>query len=395
MLFWTLVAAMLLIALAILVVPSLRITRDDDVSRKDVNVELYRNEVARLERDLADGQIDQHTFDSSKQELDLNLLADTENDEAEARNQSGRLPAIITVVAVPIMAVGLYLGLGQSDIATGKLVTDRPAELQAIEQMMTRLVDRLEQNPDDSEGWVMLGRSYTALQQFDKAQQAYTRAYQLIGDDPDFLADYAEILAMNAGNQLQGRPMDLLNTALKKDRNHIKSLWLAGHAEVQVGNNKQAVAYWKRLLNALPPEDEAVATVKQYIAQVSGEPQPQATPAGTATLTVNVQLAKSMAARARPDDTVFIFARAASGPRMPLAIVRKQVKDLPVTVTLDDSQAMTPQMTLSTFDQVVVGARVSRSGNALAQSGDIQGLSGAVASSRKQPVTITIDSVIP
>jgi len=395
MLFWFLAAAMLLIALAILIVPVLRTATDQGPDRQDVNIELYRQQMAKLDQELADGQIDQAGYDESKRELDLNLLADTETAEQTAKTGSGRIIAAITGILVPVLAIGLYLGIGRADIATGNLHTDQAPELQAIEKMMTRLQQRLQANPNDSEGWVMLGRSYTALQQFAKAEQAYAKAYTLIGDDPDFLADYAEIMAMNAGNRLQGPPRKLLDLALKKNKSHIKSLWLLGHAELQLGHNKQAVAYWKRLLKVLPAGDEAVATVKQYIAQVEGRPTEPAQPTGTARLTVKVQLAKSVIARAQPEDSVFIFARAAEGPRMPLAIVRKQVKDLPITVTLDDSMAMTPQMTLSKFDQVVVGARVSRSGNALAQSGDIQGLSGAVSSGRKQPVTITIDSVVP
>jgi len=395
MLFWFLAAAMLLIALAILIVPVLRVRPDKGPDRKDINIELYRQQLAKLEEELADDQIDRANFDEAKREIDLNLLADTETTEQSAKTGSSRVIAAIAGILVPVLTIAIYLGIGRADIATGKMHTDQSAELQAIEKMMTGLEQRLQANPNDSEGWVMLGRSYTALQQFAKAEQAYAKAYTLIGDDPDFLADYAEVMAMNAGNRLQGPPRKLLELALSKNKSHIKTLWLLGHAELQLGHNKQAVAYWKRLLKILPANDEAVATVNQYIAQVEGRPAEPVKPVATARLTVNVQLAKSMVARAQPGDTVFIFARAAQGPRMPLAIIRKQVKDLPITVTLDDSMAMTPQMTLSKFDQVVVGARVSKSGNALAQSGDIQGLSGAVSSGRKQPVTITIDSVIP
>lgn len=396
-LFWSIVTIMILLALAILLVPVLRNRPESGPDRKAINVELYRAQVTRLEEELDDGLIDQQAFDSAKQEIDRNLLADTADSDAAATAKSGRIPAIVTAVVVPVLAVSLYLGLGRADLISAPTQTGAAPGVHQIEEMMTKLIKHLQEQPGDSEGWVMLGRSYTALQQYNKAQMAYTRAYALIGDDPDFLADYAEILAMNADNKLQGKPEQLLRIALKKDPQHVKSLWLSGHAELQLGHKKQALSFWKKLLKVLPKDDtEAINTVHQYIAQVEGrEFKPVAKAASAARLTVAVSLDPSLKSTVKPEQTVFIFARAAAGPKMPLAIVRKQVRDLPVTVTLDDSMAMAPQMTLSKFDQVVVGARVSQTGTALAQSGDIQGLSKAIDSKRKQPLSVVINSRVP
>jgi len=401
-LFWVSAFLMTLIAIAILIIPVLRGTRETGPGRKEANVAIYRKQIDALQAELDDGLISSDDFAASKQELDRNLLADTAATETASERGSGRIPAAVTAVAVPVIAVSLYLGLGSVELIdhpttqTTQATPSESAQLQSIEKMVTGLAERLKQNPNDSEGWVMLGRSYTALRRFGDAEQAYAKAYTLIGDDPDFLADYAEILAMNADNQLQGPPMRLLQTALKKNSKHIKSLWLSGHGELQMGNRKKAVAYWKKLVTVLPKDDEAVATVQQYIAQVEGQPAQAPQPvAKTASLTVQVSLQPALAKKLKPDHVVFIYARAAQGPRMPLAIIRKQVKDLPVTVTLDDSMAMTPQMTLSQFEQVVVGARVSMTGNAIAQSGDIQGVSGAISSASKQPISIIINSVVP
>ena len=391
-LFWSIIVFMIVVALVILIVPVLRTRPETGPDRNAINIELYRTQVARLEEELNEGLLDPKAYEAARQEIDRNLLDDTADSETVARTRSGRIPAIITAIVVPVVAISLYLGLGRADLAD--IQPQKAPDVHQIEAMMTKLINHLKEKPDDSEGWVMLGRSYTALNEYDKAEDAYKKAYKLIGDDPDFLADYAEIIAMNRNNELAGEPRKLLQTALKKNPNAIKALWLSGHAELQLGHDKQAVAYWKKLLKVLPSNDtEAINTVNQYIAQVEGQPAPPPVASSSAKLTVKVSLAPAI--KVNPDDTVFIFARAASGPKMPLAIVRKQVRDLPLTVTLDDSMAMAPQMTLSKFNKVVVGARVSKTGTALPQSGDIQGLSPTIESTRKQPVSIVINSVVP
>ena len=391
-LFWSILIFMILVALVILIVPVLRTRPETGPDRNAINIELYRTQVARLEEELNEGLLDPKAYEAARQEIDRNLLDDTADSETVARTRSGRIPAIITAIVVPVVAISLYLGLGRADLAD--IQPQKAPDVHQIEAMMTKLINHLKEKPDDSEGWVMLGRSYTALNEYDKAEDAYKKAYKLIGDDPDFLADYAEIIAMNRNNELAGEPRKLLQTALKKNPNAIKALWLSGHAELQLGHDKQAVAYWKKLLKVLPSNDtEAINTVNQYISQVEGQPAPPPVASSSAKLTVKVSLAPAI--KVNPDDTVFIFARAASGPKMPLAIVRKQVRDLPLTVTLDDSMAMAPQMTLSKFNKVVVGARVSKTGTALPQSGDIQGLSPTIESTRKQPVSIVINSVVP
>lgn len=393
-LFWSIIAFMVLVALVILIVPVLRTRPETGPDRKSINIELYRTQVAKLEEDLQEGLLDQQAFDEAKQEIDRNLLEDTADTDSVAQAKSGRIPAIITAIVVPVVAIGLYLGLGRADLVD--IQPQKTPNAHQIEKMMSRLISHLKEHPDDSDSWVILGRSYTALNEYGKAEQAYKKAYALIGDNPDFLADYAEIIAMNHNNELAGEPRKLLRIALKKNPDTIKALWLSGHAELQLGNDKKAVAYWKKLLKVLPPKDsEAINTVNQYIAQVEGKQAPPPVAGGSAKLTVKVSLASSIEASVKPDETVFIFARAASGPRMPLAIVRKQVRDLPLTVTLDDSMAMSPQMTLSKFDKVIVGARVSKTGQALPQSGDIQGVSPTIQSTRKDPVSVVINSVVP
>jgi cytochrome c-type biogenesis protein CcmH len=194
-------------------------------------------------------------------------------------------------------------------------------------------------------------------------------------------------------------------TALETDPDNVKALWLAGHWKNQQGSYADAVRYWQQAAQLLPPEGKDAEVIAQQISQVRAKlapgevveaPAPRQQPAAAGkAITVNVTLDPQVAAGAAAGDTVFIFARALSGPRMPLAIVRKQVSDLPLTVTLDDSTAMAPAMKLSNFEEVTVGARVSKSGTAMPQSGDLQGLVEPVVPGSGPAIELSIDSRVP
>jgi cytochrome c-type biogenesis protein CcmH len=281
--------------------------------------------------------------------------------------------------------------------------------------MVGQLEARLQSNPDDGEGWMMLGRSYYFLKRYPDAAKAYARAAALGGDqDPGLLADYADTVAMANGRSMKGQPYELVKKALGIEPFHEKSLWLAGTAAYQEEDYPAALDYWERLKQVFPPGSQNFEQMQQNIAEIhqlmaqrgmkvpaasapvqTATAKPAAAGGAAAKITGSVKLVPALAANAAPTDTVFVFARAAQGPRMPLAIVRKQVKDLPFSFTLDDSMAMNPAMKLSSFPQVVVGARISKSGNAMPQSGDLQGQSEVVAVSAGQQVDVVINSVTP
>jgi cytochrome c-type biogenesis protein CcmH len=253
--------------------------------------------------------------------------------------------------------------------------------------MVSRLAARLKENPEDAEGWMMLGRSYAVLGRFGEAGEAYAKAAARMPGDAQLLADYADALAMAQGRTLQGEPERILLRALAIDPNNVKALLLAGTAAFNRNDGAAAVRHWERVLGLLPAESDMVQRVQASIAQArslggsSGGKTQIAKPAqalGGGRVSGVVTLAPQLAGKVAPGDTVFIFARAAEGPRMPLAILRKRGSDLPVKFTLDDSMAMAPQMKLSAFPQVVIGARVSKSADASPQPGDLQGLSGPV-----------------
>ena len=267
--------------------------------------------------------------------------------------------------------------------------------------MVARLVARLEKTPQDGNGWALLGRSYGVMQRYQDAAAAYARAAALITDDADLLADYADALAMSQGQRIEGKPLQLIEQALKIDPLQWKALAMAGTAAFERKEFQHAIGYWEKLQSRAEPDSELARTMASNIEearQLAGiKAQTQATkpaPAAVASVQGTVSLSRAQAAKAAPSDTVFIFARAVEGPRMPLAIVRRQVKDLPLTFSLDDTQAMSPAMKLSNFTEVVIGARVSKSGNAAPQSGDLQGTSQTVKVGAKN-VAIVIDSVIP
>jgi cytochrome c-type biogenesis protein CcmH len=279
-----------------------------------------------------------------------------------------------------------------------------------------KLAARMKEEPGNAEGWGLLARSYVRMGRHAEAVPAFAKAVAIVGDDPSLLVDWADALAMSNGRVLEGEPLALVERALKSDPDNGKGLALSGTAAFNRKDFKLAVQRWERLASVSPPDsaflpqlqssiDEArslagmppgprVAAAAQPSQGVTSAAPGSASAAATgALLTGTVKLAPALAAQARPEDVVFVFARPAEGARMPLAILRYQVKDLPVSFRLDDSMAMSPAMKLSAFPQVVVTARVSKSGQAAPGPGDLSGQSAAVAN-QTQGLVVEINEVV-
>ena len=302
---------------------------------------------------------------------------------------SKSLLATIGGFVVLISAAG-YAWIGTPQALNAELRTPPPPVTAAqVEAMVQGLAERLKQRPDDADGWVMLGCSYAALDRHPEAVPAFQRALALRPRDAGLMADYADALAMASGGTLAGEPSRVIDQALAIEPANPKLLALAGTAAFSRNDFAGALRHWEKLAQ-LAPDSEYMAQLQSGIdaarqrlagpaaAQASAPTaSPTAPVAATAAASVSgeVRLAPALAAKAAPEDTVFIFARAAEGPRMPLAILRKQVKDLPLRFTLDDSLAMSPAAKLSSATRVVVGARISKSGDAMPRAGDLQGLS--------------------
>lgn len=429
-LFWSLAAGMMVLALLFTVPPLLRSQKRLDVSEDDLNTAVIKAQLAELEADLEAGKLDQAQYAAARKDLERELLYDLARPEDAAGNpstRSGRWAALLLVPAVPVCAVLLYQQLGSEKIIgiLQQTAASRPPPAQtqpqtqphSIEELVVQLAERLRGEPDNLQGWALLAKSYTSMGRHADAVEAYANIRRLGGDQPGLLADYADALVMANGGRFTDEAGGLLEKAIELDPENLKGLWLIGHWKYGQGAYAEALDYWQRAAAKLPPGGEDARVIAQQISQVQSRLGISSTPAlltaqapsqtaadaspgesdgaSAASITVQVALDPGLNDAAAPEDTLFIFARAAQGPRMPLAIVRKQVKDLPVTVTLDDSLAMSPAMTLSKFGEVTVGARVSKSGNAIPQSGDLQGTVSPVATQGAQPVQLTIDNRVP
>jgi cytochrome c-type biogenesis protein CcmH len=392
--FWISAAVMVAVALAFVLPPLIGRARAQDVSRDAVNLAIYRERRQELESQRDAGLLDESSFEGTLAELDRDLLQDVEAPARteEAPDSRSPYPAVVAAVLLPLAAFSLYGLLGTPE-AGGE-------RAHSLEEMVSGLARRLADTPDDPEGWLMLGRSYAAMNRLEDAQAALEESDRRRPDHPMTLVALAEVVAGQQGNRLDGEPARLVARALEIDPSFARALWLAGVDAFNRDDRARAAELWQRILSTPDLSPEATARVQQALAQTGVTPQaaPAQTPttaAGGPTVTVDVSLDPSLAARVEGGETVFVFARAASGPRMPLAIARLSAADLPAQVTLDESMAMAPQMSLATFEQVVVGARISRSGNATPSSGDLEGSSGPVVPAQQPQVTVTIDRVVP
>lgn len=423
-LFWVVAVLLMIAALFFLVPPVLaRQHSVDAAERRQININIHRDKMKELDQDLASGVLSQEQYDAARKEVEAGLLEDVSNDDDDdnptdvadvaVQQRFARFSLIVIVAMVPLISIISYANLGGGKAAFNpeQAVPEVSAEGHegTIEGMINQLLQRLAAAPDDAEGWVMLGRSYYFVKDHEKAAGAFKKAVELMGDsNPDLLADYADALAVSNNRTMAGEPYALVKRALAVNPNHQKALWLAGTGAYQVGDLKTAYDYWQHLQGLFEPGSENFQAIERNLGELrglmaqqgmevpQGAPAPVVAATGVAGSSVSgrVELVPALAGGAAPEDTVFIFARAASGPPMPLAVLRKKVKDLPVSFTLDDSMAMSPQMKLSRFPEVVVGARISKSGNAMPQSGDFQGLS-PVVSVGTTDIPILINSVVP
>jgi cytochrome c-type biogenesis protein CcmH len=396
--FWVLSALLAVGALALTLRPLLR-RSGAGVSRDELNVSVYRDQLRELDADLRAGTLAQADHERSRRELERRMLEDVEEKPA-----AGKIPpaptrarsiGIFAAAAIPLVSLAVYFAVGSPGALDPRPQAAQDAGMAQIEAMVDKLAERLAQNPEDLEGWRMLGRSYTVLGRFAEAASAYAKAAARSPRDPQLLADLADAIAMSRGQSMKGEPEELVLRALQIDPNNLKALALAGTAAYDRGNFRAAARYWERMLPHVAPDSEDARTIQANVdeAKTRAASKPAAKGANNA-VRGTVSLSPALAAKASPDDTVFIFARAAEGPPMPLAVLRKRVRDLPVTFSLDDSMAMTPAAKLSAFPRIIVGARISKSGNATPQTGDLQGTSAPVANTASG-VKVTIDTVVP
>lgn len=386
-LFWLIAAGLGLAVLAWVLRPLFSRPHAAALSRSSANLAVYRDQLRELDADLAAGTLARDDYQRARAELEARLLKDVAQPEAQPARPAGRLAAWIVGATLPVLALALYLLVGNPE------AIDREAELQAsaaqVESMIARLAARLRENPDDVAGWKLLGRSYGVMGRYDEAADAYAKAAVRAPRDAALLADFAEALAMARGRSLRGEPEKLALRALELDPGNLKALALAGAAAFERDDFAGAAAHWERMLAHVPPGSDEARGIRENVAEARSRAGAERHAGVRGTVSLSPQLAE----KAAPDDTVFVFARAAEGPPMPLAVERIRVRDLPYRFRLDDSMAMTPAMKVSAFPKVVVAARISKSGAASAQPGDLQGASAPVPNDASA-VRVVIDSLV-
>ena len=428
------IVIMVAIAVAALLV-GMKWQRDSRLpDRNQQNIDILRQEFVELKARHDAGELNEADYKQAYDELVVTLGTDLQSEvQPTARpplqvTQGKTLIAAFILLAV--LAPSLYYVLGNPAAINAPKMSAADAHsptnphaaandknLPTIEVMVDRLRKKLEENPNNPEGWLMLGRSYMTMNQYAKAVDALTRAYSQNSNDPSILLAYADALAMQNGGIVDDKGFKLIQRVLEIKPNEPSALWMAAMAYEGKQDLPTAIAHWKRLLSLVEanPNDyrEVQMRLAQAEARLTGNPlvlppahppmpmaqatpnTPVAAPASGASVTAVIKLDDRYKQRVNADDTVFVFARAVNGPRQPLAAKRLQVKDLPATIKLDDSMAMSPMNKLSDHAQVLIGARVSRTGNVMPSTGDPQGSSDVVETKKQgQTVQITINQEV-
>jgi cytochrome c-type biogenesis protein CcmH len=401
--FWIAVAALLALALALLIIPLMRATRVPQADqRQQQNIQIAREKKLLLETQLADGEIDQVGYDAAYLDLQGALALELDRNEGQGEAARGKWMALLVLLAIPCASLSLYLVFGDYRVIQNPQIVQAPVHQQnttapemTLDEMVVAIEKRLQNNPDDAEAWFMLGRTHMGKRQYDEAVKAFRRSNQLMADDPGILFALSDALAMQNNGSLLGEPEALIQRGLQLAPRFPNGLWLAGMAAEQRQDFKSAHQYWSTLLPMISDNAESTNEVTEMLAMLEQrDPSLVKAVATDRELKLRIDISAELRAQASPETAVFVYAKAMQGPPMPLAVKRLQLKDLPVTLSLSDADAMMPTMKLSSFDQVIVGARVSLSGNPVAQDGDFYTEQNSVNRANPPPqIDLTIDRV--
>ena len=423
LIFWLIASAMTLCVIGLLLWPLLRRSTGIAMGDHESKLAVYRQQFAELDQDRKNGTLNDELYQQAQRELERRLLDETGSADTvltAARWQvNSRFVAALLGIVIPTASVALYWELGNPLAVTHPTVSLSAAQensdsghqtVEGLDALSERLKNKLEQNPNDGVGWALLARSYAEMGQHSDAVAIYEKAMKLLPDDPQLLVDYADALGMLHGRKLAGKPELLIQQALKIDPNHVKALMLAGTVAFDRREFRQAAEYWERASANLPTDavgevwQELLSGINEAKELAGGKPVTvkavdEATssrlPGGqVAGISGSVSLAPSLAAKGASMDTLFVFARELNGPPIPVSIVRATKQDLPFTFRLDDSTSPMPSRKLSAAGTVVIVARLSKSGQAMPQSGDLEGMSHPVKPGVDR-ITVVIDRERP
>jgi cytochrome c-type biogenesis protein CcmH len=356
-------------------------------SQASANAKVYRDQILDLDREHDSGHISDEEWQQSRDELSMRLLEDTSAaDDPVAKTEKPAVwTAVVLAVALPISAMGFYMWVGEPE-ALNPMALKSPDQVDQkdLAKLAETLADKLQSQPENLQGWVMLGRTYRTLENFDASIKAYDAALKLSADD-DLQLERIEVMAMQRQGNFDGEPWRVIRDILQKDPQHYGALLTAGSASYAERKYADALKYWEQARKPLeanhpdlPGLENAIATVRETMglpakAASTGPSGGPAAASSALNVSGQISLSAALKAKASPNDTVFVYATPANGDRMPLAIMKTTVSQLPLNFTLDDSTAMTPDRKLSTAGEVFIKVRVSKSGNAMPQSGDLTG----------------------
>ncbi|MFQ3246277.1 MAG: cytochrome c-type biogenesis protein CcmH [Arenicella sp.] len=404
-------AVITLIALGILIMPLLRTRNTVSYERQAQNIHYAKERLEELEAQLKNASISATDYEALKLEIestlahDIDIVNNSNDTQVAGPRRSNKLAIGLMSVFLPLSALGFYLIVGTPE-AIDPIVESGPSQKQ-VDELIVDIEKRLEENPNDLEGWQVISQTYLSLGRYSDAKQAYQRVLTLGGETAFAYASLADATALAAGGQVTEEASEYIQRALTIDPNNRQALWLAGLGSAQSGDQVMAKQHWSRLIPLLDDAPQQQQELRDIVRDNFGDSSAEnvateqaSTPAPTAELsiqtglTVTVSLDAEISQLADANDFVFIFARASQGPPAPLAVKRLRVADLPTTVTLSDSDAMVAPMTLSKFEDVVVSARVSKSGQPIAQAGDLQSEVVPTKNTNTETIDLNISNVV-
>lgn len=408
MMFWSGSIVMVAIALFFLLPPLLGRGKTVGVARRETNLTIFQQRLEELKEDRKSGEISDEQFDQAESDLKRELLADLEGEEnkVEQSSSAGRIGALITIVLVPLIAFGIYAKIGTPEAVNVKAASISAQQQQStnnFEDAVAQLEKKLEQNPDNSEGWMMLAKSYEFMGRNSEIVGVYERAIEKMGEsvDPQLFMEYGEALADRNGGSWMGAPIDQLTRALELDPTNRDALWVSGNVYFDLGKYEEALGFWERLAKTAPTDDPEIIKLINDAAYGAQEQLGRekiallelAAPAVGTVLTVAVDLDPSLQDMVIAEDVVFLYAKAQGKKGPPLAAQRLTVASLPATIQLDDTMAMMAGNNLSSADQIIVGAKVSKSGVATGGPGDLVG-TVETTTSQTETINLVINEVV-
>ncbi len=365
---------LLVLVLVLLLRPFIFPAQSKATSRRQMNATIYREELDKLETEHQSGVINSIDYEIAHAEMRQRLFQDTlEEDDREVAG-SAKKTAIGLCIFVILISSALYFSLGDL-VRVAQRNSENPITQESVEKMVAEFATKMEKDPTNLKGWAMLARSYRILGRNEDAAKAYERAGSFVDSDPQLLADYADVLASNANGNFAGKPLQLINQALKLDPNNLMALWLSGTASYNAGNYKLAVQSWERLAQQLPPDTDDARAIKGSIAEArskGGLSTPASTPVVSSGKEISgkIEIAAELKSNIKPGDIVMVIARK-PGERMPVAVLKVPATDFPMRFSLNDALAMNPSAPLSQLVDASVEVRISKTGMAKPEAGDL------------------------